>query len=172
MECPNCHADNIEGAGFCSSCGTSLTSSSAGMRQSLELAGRGSRLGASIVDVIIYAVPIVLMAIVTPLLVRGPGGATVVGVFIVLAIAIVFLFQLVLLVKDGQTLGKKALGIRIVKMDTGQNGGFVPNVLLRLIVNGLIGIIPFYGLVDILFIFRSDCRCIHDPIAGTQVVVA
>ena len=77
---------------------------------------------------------------------------------------------MVLLIKDGQTLGKKALRIRIVKMDTGENGGFVPNVLLRLIVNGLLGIIPLYGLVDILFIFRGDRPCIHDMIAGTQVV--
>ena len=55
-------------------------------------------------------------------------------------------------------------------MDTGENGGFVPNVLLRFIVNGLLWIIPLYGLVDILFIFRGDRRCIHDMIAGTQVV--
>ena len=58
-------------------------------------------------------------------------------------------------------MGKKALRIRIVKMDTGENGGFVPNVLLRLIVN---------GLVEILFIFRGDRCSIHDMIAGTQVV--
>ena len=58
-------------------------------------------------------------------------------------------------------MGKKALRIRIVKMDTGENGGFVPNVLLRLIVN---------GLVEILFIFRGDRCCIHDMIAGTQAV--
>ena len=58
-------------------------------------------------------------------------------------------------------MGKKALGSRIVKMNTGENGGFVRNVLLRLIANGLIGNKPFYGLVDILFIFRSDRRCIQ-----------
>ena len=46
------------------------------------------------------------------------------------------------------------------------------NVLLRLIVNGLLGLIPLYGLVDILFIFRSDRRCIHDMLAGAQVVEA
>jgi len=39
-------------------------------------------------------------------------------------------------------------------------------------VNGLLGLIPLYGLVDILFIFRSDRRCIHDMIAGTQIVEA
>jgi uncharacterized RDD family membrane protein YckC len=115
------------------------------------------------VDGIVLVVPVVLFAVVTPLLVHGPGRETVASVFI---------FQMVLLTKDGQTVGKKVLGIRIVKMDTGENGGFVPNVLLRLIVNGLIGVIPLYGLVDILFIFRSVRRCIHDLIAGTQVVDA
>jgi uncharacterized RDD family membrane protein YckC len=42
--------------------------------------------------------------------------------------------------------------------------------LLRSWLNTLIGIIPFYGLVDVLFIFREDKRCIHDLIAGTHVV--
>ena len=127
-------------------------------------------MGAFILDGFVYVIPPVILAVVTPLLVHGPGGETVSGVFIVVAILIVFVYQMVLLIKDGQTLGKKALRIRIVKMDTGENGGFVPNVLLRLIVNGLLGIIPFYGLVDILFIFRGDHPCIHDMIAGTQVV--
>ena len=166
MECPNCHADNAEGAGYCSNCGTSLTSA----RASAKLAGRIARLGAFILDGFVYVIPPVILAVVTPLLVHGPGGETVSGVFIVVAILIVFVYQMVLLIKDGQTLGKKALRIRIVKMYTGENGGFVPNVLLRLIVNGLLGIIPLYGLVDILFIFRGDRPCIHDMIAGTQVV--
>ena len=75
-----------------------------------------------------------------------------------------------MLINDGQTLGKKVLRIRIVKMDTGENGGFVPNVLLRTVVNILLIIIPFYVVVDILFIFRGDRRCIHDMMAGTHVV--
>ena len=157
MECPGCHANNVEGASFCSSCGTSLTS----VRAAEALAGRLARLGAAIVDGIVLVVPVAVFAVVTPLLVHGPGGETVASVFILLSLLIVLIFQMVLLTKDGQTFGKKALGIRIVKMNTGENGGFVPNVLLRLIANGMIGIIPFYGLVDILFIFRSDRRCIH-----------
>lgn len=121
-------------------------------------------------DGIVLVVPIALLAGITPLLVRGPGAETVARVFILFAFLIVFIFQVMLLTKDGQTLCKKALGIRIVKMDSGENGGFVPNVLLRLIVNSLLGIIPLYSLVDILFIFGSDRRCIHDMIAGTRVV--
>jgi len=84
-----------------------------------------------------------------------------------LAIPIV---QVVLLVKDGQTIGKRALNIRVVMFETDENGGFVPNVLLRAWLNALIGIIPFYSFVDILFIFRDDHRCIHDLIAGTKVI--
>jgi len=40
----------------------------------------------------------------------------------------------------------------------------------------LISLVPVLGglyvIVDVLFIFRDDRRCIHDLIAGTQVVVA
>ena len=157
MECPSCHANNAEGASFCSSCGTSLTSA----RAAEALADRLARLGAAIVDGIVLVVPVAVFAVVTPLLVHGPGGETVASVFILLSLLIVLIFQLVLLTKDGQRLGKKALGVRIVKMNTGENGGFVRNVLLRLIANGMIPISPFYGLVDILFIFRSGRRCIH-----------
>ena len=151
MECPNCHAGNAEGAGYCSSCGTSLTSASAQVNPNFGLAGRGDRFLAAIVDGVIYLVPYILIFAFDPVI----GG---------LLLLAVFVYQIVLLTKDGQTVGKKAWGIRIVRMQTGANGGFVTNALLRLI--------PLYGLVDILFIFRSDRRCIHDMIAGTQVVEA
>ena len=159
MECPNCHAGNAEGAGYCSSCGTSLTSASAQVNPNFGLAGRGDRFLAAIVDGVIYLVPYILIFAFDPVI----GGILLLAVFV---------FQISLLTKVGQTVGKKARGIRIVRMQTGANGGFVTNVLLRLIVKGLLGLIPLYGLVDILFIFRSDRRYIHDMIAGTQVVEA
>jgi len=80
-------------------------------------------------------------------------------------------YQVYLLTTAGQTIGKRAMNIKIVKCDTGENGGFITNALLREIVNSIIAIVPFYSLVDILFIFRDDQRCIHDFIAGTQVVI-
>ncbi len=80
--------------------------------------------------------------------------------------------QIYLLTTAGQTIGKKVMNIKIVKFDDESEGGFVTNVLLRGIVNGVIGIIPFYGLVDVLFIFREDQRCIHDLIASTKVIKA
>ncbi len=121
------------------------------------LAGRGSRLVAAIVDGLVYVVPFFILLFFAPVL----------GWLYFVAILV---FQMYLLSKDGQTIGKKVMDIRIVKVDTGENRGFVTNVLVRTILNGLIGIIPLYGLIDILFIFRGDKRCIHDLIAGTKVV--
>ena len=80
--------------------------------------------------------------------------------------------QLVMVTNRGQTLGKKIVGIRIVLKDTQENGGFIVNVLKRGFLNGLLSLIPGYFLVDSLFIFRGDRRCLHDMIAGTVVIQA
>ena len=45
-------------------------------------------------------------------------------------------------------------------------------ILLRNVLNGLLGMIPFYGLIDVLFIFGDARRCVHDHIADTIVIKA
>ena len=141
-----------------------------------QLAGRGTRLIAAIIDGLIGAV------LGAPLWIASAGAAgdpdammeamTGAGTITGLLILVYLVVQLWFLIKDGQTIGKKLMKIRIVKRETGHNGGFVPNVLMRGFVNGLLGIIPFYGLVDILFIFREDRRCVHDLLACPVVVRA
>ena len=132
------------------------------------LASRGSRLAAVLLDGIIFSVPIFVFGVIGA--VTETEALIAVGGVISLAILIA---QLVLQGTRGQTLGKMALGIRIVDFNTGGHPGFARIVLLRVIVNGLIGgFIPPYVLVDALFIFREDQRCIHDHIAGTRVVQA
>ena len=77
----------------------------------------------------------------------------------------------VLLTRDGQSVGMKLMGICIVDTRTGKNGGFITNVVMRGLIGGiLLNVIPFYVLVDPLFIFRKDRRCLHDLVAGTWVV--
>ena len=136
------------------------------------LAGRGSRLIAQFVDGLLF------LTIYIPFFVAAAGGAeseaAVAGsmmamLLILLGLAVVQIFYLS---RDGQTIGKKAMKIRIVRYDDGGNPGFVKAVFLRAIANGFIGIIPGYALVDILFIFGAEKRCIHDYIAGTKVVEA
>ncbi len=95
----------------------------------------------------------------------GIGGLAFIGLLI---------WNLVWLSTRGQTIGKRMMKIHIATFPDSQPAGFVKAVLLRVIVNGLIGFVPLlgaiYGLVDILFIFSADRRCLHDLIAGTHVV--
>ena len=167
MICPACQTENEEGSKFCTGCGIQMPASVPTMAGAGGLAGRGARLLSKIIDWAIFVVVVVLV------LILGGIDLNIAPVLALMAFAVFVIVQVVLLTKDGQTLGKKALKIRIVKRDTGQNGGFVTNVLLRMVVNWILAaFIPFYGLVDKLFIFREDRRCIHDFIAGTQVIDA
>jgi uncharacterized RDD family membrane protein YckC len=124
----------------------------------LKPASRGSRFLAAMVDA-----AAVLVIWLPALIFQNP-------VLFLAGICAFAVLQMFLLSRDGQSVGKRVLGIRIVKNDTEANGGFVSNVLLRVIVNAVLSFIPFYTLVDILLIFRDDRRCIHDMIAGTKVV--
>jgi uncharacterized RDD family membrane protein YckC len=98
------------------------------------------------------------------------GGIAVFGCLGALAVAI---YQWVLISRTGQSLGKKWTGIRIERLD-GNPITFGSGVFLRNWVPKLIGGVPYLGmiffLIDCLFIFRDDRRCIHDHIAGTRVV--
>ncbi len=130
----------------------------------MELATRLQRFLAALADGVILTVPYLagsLEALPEPLRLLG-----------VLASLALLVVQLVMVTKRGQTLGKKLLGIRIVTKDTQENGGFVVNVLKRGFLNGLLSLIPGYFLVDCLFVFRGDRRCLHDMIAGTVVIQA
>lgn len=130
----------------------------------MELATRLQRFLAALADGVILTVPYLagsLEALPEPLRLLG-----------VLASLALLVVQVVMVTKRGQTLGKKLVGIRIVLKDTQENGGFVVNVLKRGFLNGLLSLIPGYFLVDCLFVFRGDRRCLHDMIAGTVVIQA
>ena len=87
--------------------------------------------------------------------------------------------QMYWLATRGQTLGKRWMKIRIVRLD-GSDPGFVHAVLWRgflhmgvyltlLLIFGRV-FASAYLLADLLFIFGAQKRCIHDLIAGTKVV--
>ncbi len=128
----------------------------------MELASRWIRLAAALTDAVILVIPNALMDVSSL-----PSGARI--FFGLVAFALIGA-DLYLLTVRGQTIGKLLFKIRIVRRDTGKNGGFVTNVLLRGLVNGLLNIVPLYFLVDCGFIFREDHRCVHDMIAGTVVL--
>ncbi len=143
------------------------------------LAERGSRFVAQLLNGLIV-IPGGALIGVSGALADGETGAMSTGSIICIVLGVIYcivilVINLRLLGRQGQSLGKKWAKVRIVRLD-GSPASLGRLVGLRYVVNALIGAIPFvgglYGLVDILFIFRGDRRCIHDLIADTKVVVA
>lgn len=73
--------------------------------------------------------------------------------------------------ENGQTIAKKMLHIKVVRSD-GSPASVGRIFWLRNIVNGALGIIPLYGIIELLFIFGEAQQCLHDKIADTIVVKA
>lgn len=139
-------------------------------------ASRGSRFGASLVDGLIYLPGSFLLGIYISPALSGYGSSDNLfmlglGGFYLLVVGI---FNLVFLAQSGQTLGKRVLKIRINRFDSDEKAGFARIIFLRVLLVTLIMYIPIAGaifaLVNILFIFREDRRCLHDLIADTVVV--
>jgi uncharacterized RDD family membrane protein YckC len=145
------------------------------------LADRSTRLGAAILDSFIFMamvyMPILLGAMV------GGGTAAAAGsassnpmlAFGGVAATIGFAVWLWLTVKymgrNGQSIAKKLLNIKVVRAD-GSPASLGRLIWLRNVVNGLISIVPLYGMIDALFIFGESHQCLHDKIADTVVLKA
>ena len=152
------------------------------------LAGRGERLLAQLLDNVIAIICVLPGALMIGFAAARAGlkgvpddltsiagfgaGALAIGLGFVLLLGV----QIWLLCTRGQTIGKMALDVKIVRFADNAPPGFLHAVLLRLIVPGIIGVIPWVGLlftlVNYCFIFGQSRRCLHDLIAGTKVVKA
>ena len=179
--------------------GSDLDAGRAAGGQGFELAERGTRLWAITVDGLLVSIPMLptlalgiylglrtqVQAMQAGVADNSPGGTQMFGgdemLLVLGAIAVlgglgalgIAIYQWVLISRTGQSLGKKWTGIRIERID-GNRVSFGSGVFLRNWVPKLIGSVPYLGmlfsLIDSLFIFRDDRRCIHDHIAGTRVV--
>jgi uncharacterized RDD family membrane protein YckC len=144
-----------------------------------ELAERSSRLGAFIVDFLIGFV-LYLPALIVGFRhfdpARGALNFVNNGTIITGCLgAIVLVITAIFVARYGQTIGKRLIGIRVVRSN-GEKASFWRIFLLRNVVNAIPSLIPFVGyvytLVDHLFIFGESRQCLHDKIADTVVVKA
>ena len=160
--------------------------------QGIVKAGRGTRLLAAILDGIIASI-----IMYTPVFATGSFGEVAAavaanaqqtvdpmtmlslmkGAFVGIAIGTLIwgVITYVLVQRNGQTIAKKMLGIKVVRAD-GSRASVGRIFWLRNFVVGLISVIPFLGalfvLLDALWIFGEERRCLHDKIADTIVVNA
>lgn len=147
--------------------------------QEPELAQRWMRLVAVLLDSAIVLVPTWMMLDVvrsaTRPFAQPSDGVKLLLLLYVLGLIALAVFQLVMLHRSGQTIGKRLMGLRIVRTD-GTRASLRRIFLLRSLLPNLIAAIPYAGgffvLIDALFVFADDRRCLHDRFADTIVVDA
>ena len=127
-----------------------------------EFAGRGTRLGAIILDVIIFGVMVYGPLFAT----EGRNGINFTA-FVGFIVCLVINFRL--LSRNGQSIGKKLLNIKVVRTD-GSRASLARVFWVRNVLNGVLGVVPLYAIVDFLFIFGEARRCLHDRLADTIVI--
>lgn len=148
-----------------------------------DLADRGVRLGAAIIDALILLV-VLLPAMFfggyfSAVMAAAQAGDTpsfgLIAMWGVIGLVLFVVVQGYPLSATGQTWGKKFLGIKIVDMD-GNKPPFGKLLALRYLPVQAVSLVPIVGnilpLINVLLILRSDYRCGHDLIAGTRVVKA
>jgi len=148
------------------------------------LAAWGTRLGAYLIDGLILLVPAIVLTIIVVAIAAGSDtGALVTGIVGFLAYLVALLLYAPILMAregagNGQTWGKQALGIRVVR-DNGEAMGFgwaalreiaVKNLAVT-IASSIIPIIPWF-LNFFWPLWDDQNRALHDMICSTHVVRA
>lgn len=137
----------------------------------MELAGRGRRLLATLIDMILVPTLTVILMMAFDVIENADDyadSAWMLHLFLTAVLAYVLLNGY-LLFKRGQTIGKLILGIRIVNAGDEQVPPLWKLLLVRAVFFPLL-YTAVIAIVDAIFIIRRDRRCLHDLTAGTRVV--
>lgn len=136
-----------------------------------QLATRGARFGAYLIDAILFLVPVSAAYLSTQMVGQTSDTIAVLGVALM---AVAGITNLILLGTRAQTVGKYTVGIKIVRAQTHEPASGVRIILGRELVRGAGSSIPVIGgfvtLADHLAIFQGSRQCIHDMIADTTVI--
>lgn len=142
------------------------------------LAGRLRRLAGAIIDgllIMLFFLPAMFLTGVFGIYEQNQQGLWLDIALSVAGFALWLVLNGYLLYHHAQTIGKRLVGTRIVSLD------YTPATMSRIVLYRTLPIhvlssIPFIGsfvgLIDVLFIFGAERRCLHDYIAGTRVVMA
>ena len=150
-----------------------------------ELAGRGVRLGTAILDFIIAMVmiglPFGISIALSGAAFSGKGHPNyaalggIGGLFTLVGATAYFCLTVIFVARNGQTIGKKIMGIKVVRSD-GSPASLGRIFWLRNVLPGVLGAIPklgiVFGFIDPLLIFGQARQCLHDKIADTIVIKA
>lgn len=169
----------LQGKTICAGCkGERVQDIKSGsVMEDLDMAGRGARLGGAIID------GLVMIALILPPLfafgafsaVTTTGKVTTssdgVGEILLITVfplAIGALYEALMLTWRGQTLGKMALKLKVVRPDGSDISG--GQAWGRAVSRILMSATRILGFIDTLMIFSKPRTTLHDRIAKTRVV--
>ena len=147
-----------------------------------DLAGPWRRFAAQFVDGLVFFIPSVVLyssglffspwsALVAPGLRPANSPPTLLWLPVLLTfllMAAVVVYEALMLTTYGQTLGKMALGIKVV---TPSGGDIRPGqAWVRAVSRSVMSFLYCVGLLDVLFIFSARHRTLHDRLAQTVVM--
>jgi uncharacterized RDD family membrane protein YckC len=148
-------------------------------QEDAQLASRGKRLAAAIIDIIIFLPLVIIIASPLGLIDTEvtdeppPFDLEQTLQLFIIGQVLFLLVQGYLLHSRGQTIGKVLLKIQIVATN-GDMLGLGKLYFVRYFVFSLLAQIPVIGavvaLANILFIFGKEKKCLHDRLAGTKVI--
>jgi uncharacterized RDD family membrane protein YckC len=175
--CPSC-VIRLRGFVYCASCkGEQVRDIQSGsVTGELELATVGRRFGAQFIDGLLFGcIAGVGVAVAMPMLLRASQGATpgaappnaFMALMMVAVIGSIIVYEGLMLQTRGQTLGKMALGIKVVTAEGKDIGG--GQAWGRAVVRQVF--FSYLSLIDCLpALFTKQRTCLHDMIAKTRVV--
>ncbi|WP_137165523.1 RDD family protein [Salinimonas lutimaris] len=136
------------------------------------LARRRERLAAYVIDALIATLTMVPLLIYFGLDKLSSGEPAILLMMLVYGVLSFLCVHGYLIYERGQTVGKHFLHIRVEDRN-GNKASFSRYFFRRYLIMAVFYSLPFIGplisLLDPLFIFRSNRRCLHDEIAKTQV---
>jgi uncharacterized RDD family membrane protein YckC len=161
--CRDCLVE-IGGAPYCAMCKTEqLLDVRSGVSGPLDIAPLGRRIWAYLADALILYIVNLAIGFVIGVAMRGGAAPALACVSALFSLVITVAYDAILVAASGQTLGKRALKIKVVAetgadVTTGQAWG-----------RALAKMIPFSVIVAL---FNNERKGIHDMLAHTRVVNA
>jgi uncharacterized RDD family membrane protein YckC len=154
---------------YCTSCVAPL--------QSLPRAGRGARFAANLIDNFVVMGP-AMIAFIIGIAVGAAGGSkknedlvvllsmAALGLGVMVGIGV----QIAMQVKFGQSVGKRLLKIKVVKLDGSPIELWRLILLRNVALHVAAQVCGLVGLIDAAMIFGDDQRCLHDLISESIVI--
>lgn len=190
--CPN-HPEVLSGLQHCTRCGVGycgdclvpvrgrmhcanckdeqLRDVMAGRGAALAIASPGRRFLAQIVDGLIIGSPFAVLAFMAVFAAKGGTNPNTLNPFSWLAMVSllgVVAYEALFLSHNGQTPGKMALRLRVVRPDGGKISA--GQAWGRAFSRSLLSFTRILGIVDALMVFSTEGRTLHDRMAKTRVV--